>query len=59
MFHYYLDSTKKDLKIEILDASGKLVNTFIGELAKVKKENGEGDEDDEDRKPKHPTIKTG
>jgi hypothetical protein len=59
VFHYYLDSTKKDLKIEILDASGKLVNTFIGELAKVKKENGEADEDDEDRKPKSPTIKTG
>ena len=59
VFHYYLDSTKKDLKIEILDAQGKLVNTFIGELPKTKKENGEGEEDDEDRKPKPPTIKTG
>lgn len=59
VFQYYLDSTKKDLKIEILDAQGKLVNTFIGELTKTKKENGEGDEEEEDRKPKPPTIKTG
>jgi hypothetical protein len=59
VFHYFLDSTKKDLKIEILDASGKLVNTFIGELPKAKKENGEPDEDEDARKPKPPTIKTG
>jgi len=59
VFHYFLDSTKKDLKIEILDANGKLVNTFIGELAKAKKDNAEADEDDEDRKPKPPTIKVG
>ena len=54
VFHYYLDATKKDLKIEILDASGKLVKAFIGELPKVKKENGEEEEDEDDRKPKPP-----
>ena len=59
VFHYYLDSTKKDLTIEILDANGKLVNTFIGELPKAKKENGDADVDEDDRKPKPPTIKTG
>ena len=59
VFHYYLDSTKKDLKIEILDASGKLVNTFMGQLTKAKKETVDADEDEDDRKPKPPTIKVG
>ena len=59
VFQYYLDSTIKDLKIEIFDAKNNLVNTFIGALPKTKKENGEADEDEDDRKPQSPTIKTG
>jgi photosystem II stability/assembly factor-like uncharacterized protein len=59
VFQYYLDSTIKDLKIEIFDAKNNLVKTFIGVLPKVKKENGEMDEDEDDRKPQPPTIKTG
>jgi hypothetical protein len=58
-FQYYLDSTIKDLKIEIFDAKNNLVNTFVGALPKTKKENGEADEDEDDRKPQPPTIKTG
>ena len=59
VFQYYLDSTIKDLKIEIFDAKNNLVNTFIGALPKSKKENGEADEDEDDRKPQPPTIKVG
>lgn len=59
VFQYYLDSTIKDLKIEIFDAKNNLVKTFTGVLPKVKKENGEMDEDEDDRKPQPPTIKTG
>ena len=59
VFQYYLDSTIKDLKIEIFDAKNNLVKTFNGALPKVKKENGEVDEDEDDRKPQPPTIKTG
>ena len=60
VFQYYLDSTIKDLKIEILDANGKLVNTYVGALPKAKKENGEVvDEDEDDRKPVPPSIKAG
>ena len=60
VFQYYLDSTVKDLKIEILDANGKLVNTYVGALPKAKKENGEAaDEDEDDRKPAPPSIKAG
>ena len=57
VFQYYLDSTIKDLKIEIFDAKNNLVNSFIGALPKVKKENGEADDDEDDRKPQPPTIK--
>ena len=59
VFQYYLDSTIKDLKLEIFDAKNNLVNTFVGALPKTKKENGEADEDEDDRKPQSPTIKTG
>jgi photosystem II stability/assembly factor-like uncharacterized protein len=59
VFQYYLDSTIKDLKIEIFDEKNNLVNTFIGALPKTKKENGEADEDEDDRKPQPPTIKAG
>ena len=59
VFQYYLDSTIKDLKIEILDANGKLVNSFVGALPKVKKDSASADEDEDDRKPQPPTIKTG
>ncbi len=59
VFQYYLDSTIKDLKIEIFDAKNNLVNTFVGALPKTKKENGEADEDEDDRKPQPPTIKNG
>lgn len=59
VFQYYLDSTIKDLKIEIFDAKNNLVKTFVGALPKVKKENGEADEDEDDRKPQPPTIKKG
>ena len=60
VFQYYLDTTVKDLKVEILDANGKLVNTYVGALPKAKKENGEAaDEDEDDRKPVPPSIKPG
>ena len=59
VFQYYLDKDIKDLKIEILNKEGVLIQSFIGALPKEKKDSALVDEDEDDRKPVAPTIKPG
>ena len=59
VFQYYLDKDIKDLKIEILNKEGSLVQSFIGALPKEKKDSALVDEDEDDRKPVAPSIKPG
>jgi len=59
VFQYYLDKDIKDLKIEILNKEGVLIQNFIGALPKEKKDSAMAEEDEEDRKPAAPSIKPG
>ena len=59
IFQYYLDKDIKDLKIEILNKEGNIVQSFIGALPKEKKDSALVDEDEDDRKPVAPSIKPG
>jgi photosystem II stability/assembly factor-like uncharacterized protein len=59
VFQYYLDKDIKDLKIEILNKEGNIVQSFIGVLPKEKKDSALLDEDEDDRKPVAPSIKPG
>lgn len=57
VFQYILKDTT-DIKIEILNANNKVIQTFIGSKNKPKTETA--DEDDEDaRKPNPPSVKLG
>lgn len=56
VFQYHLEKEVTDLKLEILDASGKPVQTFRGEKAKS---SGEADEEDYRKPAPPPSMKAG
>ncbi|WP_153796357.1 WD40/YVTN/BNR-like repeat-containing protein [Foetidibacter luteolus] len=65
VFQYYLAKDVDSVKIEILDAAGKLVQTFKGEKPKPKADSTKSDDDGGDEEsffggaPKPPTVKAG
>jgi len=58
VFQYYLNKGTNDLKIEILDDAGKVIQTFNGVKPKSKPDSTQ-DVDDEDKKLPLPVIKAG
>jgi photosystem II stability/assembly factor-like uncharacterized protein len=60
VFEYYLNKEANNLTVEVLDPSGKTIQTYKAEKAKTGKEKSTDDEDDDSgRKPKPPTMKAG
>jgi photosystem II stability/assembly factor-like uncharacterized protein len=57
VFQYYLGKNTKDLKVEIINPEGVVIQTFMGEVPKPKLKAEE--DDDEERKLPVPTIKAG
>lgn len=57
VFQYYLGKETKDLKIEVLDAAGKVIQTFNGVKPKSKTDSAQ--DEDEDKKLPPPVIKPG
>jgi photosystem II stability/assembly factor-like uncharacterized protein len=58
VFQYYLPKGTNDLKIEVLDAGGKIIQTFSGVKPKAKPDSVQ-DDDDDDKKLPPPIIKAG
>jgi photosystem II stability/assembly factor-like uncharacterized protein len=58
VIQYYLEKDTTNLKLEMLDKQGKIIQTFIGEKTPLKKDSTV-EEDDEDKKPAPPTMKIG
>lgn len=63
VFHYYLAKPSEEVKIEILDPSGKIIQTLLSEKPKAKGEKAAEEETDEDggpaKAPKAPTKNIG
>jgi hypothetical protein len=59
VFQYYLNKEVTDLNVEILDPSGKVIQTFKGEKAKPQTNDSPDDEDGLGRKLPAPTLKAG
>ena len=58
VFQYYLGKDISDVKIEIVNARGTIIQTFIGDKEKEKKDSAV-EENEDDRKPPPPTIRPG